>query len=357
MRVRFIGQMPAQGYSGGRLAALTQAEGLAMNGCTVDFLVDTIPEMAADFSTFSQVPLIQVDPSHLSAQVDHAIDVVIVVPSTGLVSQHAEWARHAVECRAKLVLMNFETPNWFNAVSPYKRSPERWTGWNIVAEFADMVLSISGEGSRYAAQYFRQAPDYCQFDFVWPGINTILADQAPAATTRDKTIVLLSRADRHKGFDQLDPLLTPELSEYKIIFIVGSVDTSLRRLERLRQRLARFSIQLEVQQNLPTIEKFRLLKQASLLYFPSRFEGFGIPPLEAAYCYLPVACSDLPVLREFGGAAFAYGDPTDVGNMRQAVLTALTMQDSVAAEHERMSDIARIESYGAKTRVKLEGLF
>ena len=41
-----------------------------------------------------------------------------------------------------------------------------------------------------------------------------------------------------------------------------------------------------------------LMTGAAALLFPSRYEGFGLPPLEAAACGTPAIVSDLPVLRE-----------------------------------------------------------
>ena len=41
-----------------------------------------------------------------------------------------------------------------------------------------------------------------------------------------------------------------------------------------------------------------IYSRASLLVFPSIYEGFGLPILEAAYNGIPVACSDIPVFKE-----------------------------------------------------------
>lgn len=46
-----------------------------------------------------------------------------------------------------------------------------------------------------------------------------------------------------------------------------------------------------------------LLAGASALAYPSRYEGFGLPPLEAMSAGVPVVASDLPVLREVLGDA------------------------------------------------------
>ena len=52
---------------------------------------------------------------------------------------------------------------------------------------------------------------------------------------------------------------------------------------------------------------------AELLVFPSRYEGFGLPPLEALACGVPVLAADLPVTREVLGdqAAFTRTDDPD----------------------------------------------
>jgi glycosyltransferase involved in cell wall biosynthesis len=54
----------------------------------------------------------------------------------------------------------------------------------------------------------------------------------------------------------------------------------------------------------------RLYATSTAYVCPSLFEGFGLPVLEAMLRGLPVACSDLPVLREVAGGAARYFDPT-----------------------------------------------
>lgn len=52
-------------------------------------------------------------------------------------------------------------------------------------------------------------------------------------------------------------------------------------------------------------------RSASLLAFPTLYEGFGLPLVEAMAAGLAAAVSDIPVLREVGGDAPAYVDPSD----------------------------------------------
>ena len=61
----------------------------------------------------------------------------------------------------------------------------------------------------------------------------------------------------------------------------------------------------------------------SALAFPSLYEGFGLPPLEAMASGCPVASSDAGALPEVLGDAPAYFDPTDPEAMATAVMRVL----------------------------------
>lgn len=72
---------------------------------------------------------------------------------------------------------------------------------------------------------------------------------------------------------------------------------------------------------IPDPQLMALYRSARALVFPSLYEGFGIPPLEAMRFGCPVLASDIPPLREVCGPAALYFDPLDVdalaGQMRR----------------------------------------
>ncbi|HZR91658.1 MAG TPA: glycosyltransferase family 1 protein [Gaiellaceae bacterium] len=70
-------------------------------------------------------------------------------------------------------------------------------------------------------------------------------------------------------------------------------------------------------------ELVRLYQRASALVFPSLYEGFGLPPLEAMACGCPVACSNAASLPEVCGGAAALFDPRSAEDAARAIEAVL----------------------------------
>ena len=72
---------------------------------------------------------------------------------------------------------------------------------------------------------------------------------------------------------------------------------------------------------LPDAELGALYNLASLFAYPSYYEGFGLPPLEAMACGCPVVVSRAASLPEVCGDAAYYVDPLDIESIAQGILT------------------------------------
>lgn len=68
----------------------------------------------------------------------------------------------------------------------------------------------------------------------------------------------------------------------------------------------------------------QLMQNAKCLVFPSLYEGFGMPVIEALRVGIPVACSNTTSLPEVGGEAAEYFDPNDAAQMALAVERAIS---------------------------------
>jgi len=89
---------------------------------------------------------------------------------------------------------------------------------------------------------------------------------------------------------------------------------------------------VEVRGRVPIHELVELYRTAAALVFPSLYEGFGQPPLEAMACGCPVAVSDVGPLREVCGDAAVYFDPTDAEAIGAGVREALARAGELAVK-------------------------
>ena len=95
-----------------------------------------------------------------------------------------------------------------------------------------------------------------------------------------------------------------------------------------------------------------LINEAQGFIYPSVYEGFGIPPLEALSCGTRIAVSDIPVMHEVVGDSAIYFDPYDVDDIKRA-LKKLTRQGT----SDNNNEIILSRFSWDKSADKLKGIF
>jgi glycosyltransferase involved in cell wall biosynthesis len=86
-----------------------------------------------------------------------------------------------------------------------------------------------------------------------------------------------------------------------------------------------------------------LYQQATALVFPSLYEGFGLPPLEAMACACPVAASNAAAVPEVCGDAALYFDPASVDQISAAMQRLL--DDPALRERLRQAGLLRAQVF------------
>ncbi|AJI47693.1 glycosyltransferase family 4 protein [Francisella philomiragia] len=139
----------------------------------------------------------------------------------------------------------------------------------------------------------------------------------------EKYILFVGERRIYKNFDFFIESVTPILTKNKDLFIVcaGGLEFNKKDLEKFSQAGILNQI---IQYNIDDNSLAYLYNNALMFIFPSLYEGFGIPILEAFACDCPVLCSNTSSLPEVAGDAALYFDPYSMESIKNTVEYALS---------------------------------
>ncbi|MBP1465505.1 glycosyltransferase family 4 protein [Candidatus Chloroploca sp. M-50] len=142
----------------------------------------------------------------------------------------------------------------------------------------------------------------------------LLANTAPAAKTTHPTILFIGQLVPRKGFDLLVralPTVVQTIPDVRCI-MVSHNQAGAAELRRFAEA-GGVTAHLDVRGRVSEAEKLRLLREAAVVVAPSRYEGFGIPLIEALLAEAPVITTDVVACNEVisherTGLLTPYGD-------------------------------------------------
>ena len=125
-------------YSGGRYLAQILAHALNRAGADVVYLSNNDALFDADFASYDlDRPLRKIIGSEYALPEGFAPDWVVVIPTGGFDQKFYVKALDMAHAHgARVALLSFETPNWFNGMSPFSRS-------NPAAHFSPRCFAAS----------------------------------------------------------------------------------------------------------------------------------------------------------------------------------------------------------------------
>ncbi len=111
---------------------------------------------------------------------------------------------------------------------------------------------------------------------------------------------------------------------------------------------------VEFKGHVSAIEMDDLLNHASVLVFPSFYEGFGLPPLEGMAHGCPVVVSNVSSLPEVCGDAAEYVDPSNVQSIAEGMYRVLTNSSVRRQLIEKGLERSKLFSWRESARQHLE---
>lgn len=214
MKISFYCWLPRFGFSGGRYLALCLANALADANVHVDFYTNEINcYMAKTCFTKSKVNF-----KKINTQKDK-YDFGIIIPNgPGSTDFYDLFLNRALKFNYKNIFYNFESGNWWNFQSPYKKDIKLWKPWQDIAKKCNTILSISKTGDSWAREFYE-----CK-DFIYePGPINVVYEKNTCV--KKKQVLILTRignTSQHKGWSQIHLLNSKVLSGYNIIINTGN---------------------------------------------------------------------------------------------------------------------------------------
>jgi glycosyltransferase involved in cell wall biosynthesis len=204
-----------------------------------------------------------------------------------------------------LDVQHLDLPNMFSRSERAFRS----IAWDRSARKADRVITISSFVRDRAVEHLGLDPSRVHPVPLGVDHDTL----RPGGGEREEFLLYPARRWPHKNHERLFEafaLLRRERPELRLVLTGGGDFPSLPDGVEARGLVSRE-------------ELVELMQHAGCLVFPSLYEGFGLPPLEAMACGCPVACSDTASLPEVVGNAARLFDPRDPVAIADAVLDVL----------------------------------
>jgi glycosyltransferase involved in cell wall biosynthesis len=208
----------------------------------------------------------------------------------------------------------------------HKRHPEhfRWFDlpfWRFLlfwsAHLARLVIADSEATAADLDRFYRLPPRKVRIVPLGVDPNFFTITRAHQA---EPLLLSVSTLHPHKNLDRLLRAFANfhgKRPEFRLV-IAGLRGFDSENLERLRDELG-LAAAVEFTGWIPREELYSLYGRACAFLYPSTFEGFGLPVLEALAAGVPTACSEIEPLASTAGDAALQFDPNDGAAMAGAM--------------------------------------
>jgi len=188
----------------------------------------------------------------------------------------------------------------------------------LVIKNSDLIITVSNHSKKLIQNYF---PSNQAIEVVYPGIGNSFKFKN---MERQPAILYVGRLTHMKNLDRLLLAFSrlkrdKKFKEYEL-WIVGSGSTDWM-FQYVDDKIKNF---VRIFKDVSDEKLVNLYNKAYLFVFPSLYEGFGFPPLEAMACGCPVIVSNMGSLPEVCGEAAYYINPYSIESIYSGMYEVLT---------------------------------
>ena len=191
---------------------------------------------------------------------------------------------------------------------------------------ADHVICISQNTKNDLIEIFNVSPN--KLSVIYHGFNSLTGVEGKVHNSSNPKPYILYVGDRF-GYKNFEIFLYAYSSSHWLInnfdvVCFGGSEFSSNEHERIGQLKLSNKIKRVSGSDALLADCYR---GASLFVYPSLYEGFGMPLLEAMSLGCPVACSGTSSMPEVAGDAGAYFDPRSIDSMRDQIEVVLNSSE------------------------------
>jgi glycosyltransferase involved in cell wall biosynthesis len=231
---------------------------------------------------------------------------------------------------------------------------ERWSIYKTrkTLERATKVVAVSENTAKDLCDFYQVPPEKVRVIYngigeelcSTPSSESLKSVRARYAIPSGDYILYVGGSDSRKNLERLFEAFSILLKKIKPLTLVLTGGMG-RGGKEIYGRISALGLERHVvlTGHLPTQELRLLYSGARLFAYPSLYEGFGIPVLEAMACGVPVMTSDTSSLPEVAGNAACLIDPYDIQAMAEAMEKIL--EDKNLAASLRAKGLERVKAF------------
>lgn len=159
--------------------------------------------------------------------------------------------------------------------------------------------------------------DQQKIDVIYHGTSMQRFEQTATMQLPEKYILFVGSRYSYKNFSRFIEAFSLLTHKDSKLYLICTGNRFNQEEEYLLSKLSIKKRTLQI--NASDKELSELYSRASLFVFPSLYEGFGIPILEAYACHCPIAISNTSCFPEIAGDAAVYFNPYSVNDITNTI--------------------------------------